>query len=290
MEHATTGRAGAIGEQPSGGAPQVIRAPGRWPGLGLREMWRYRSICLVLARRNLKVRYRQTLIGATWSVLQPIALMAVFTIFFGLLARVPTDGLPFAVFFYLGLMPWQMVAKILNEGTTSVISNSGLVTRVYFPRTYFPISVALASLVDLLLAGIALVILLVIFRVVPGLAVVALPVLVGVAWMSALGVTLWLSALNVAYRDVTQMLPFLIQLWMFGSPIIYPSSLIPESFRLLYFLNPIALVVEGFRWAIAHAPAPPLEAWVAGGGVAILLLVSGFLVFRRREPYFADII
>jgi lipopolysaccharide transport system permease protein len=268
----------------------VVRPPGSWPGLGLRELWRYRSICITLARRNLMVRYRQTVIGISWSLVQPIVLMLLFTVFFGLLARVPTNELPFPVFFYLGLMPFQMVAKILNEGSTSVTANAPLVTRVYFPRAYFPISVALASLVDLAFSAVALVILMVIYQIVPGPQILALPLLIGVAWMSALGVAFWLSALNVAFRDITQLLPFLSQLWMFGSPIIYPSALVPEAFRLLYFLNPVALVVEGFRWAIASAPALPLEAWLAGSGVAVLLLVSGYLFFRRREPYFADII
>jgi lipopolysaccharide transport system permease protein len=270
--------------------PTVVRAPSGWPGLGLRELWRYRSTCLVLLRRNLMVRYRQTVIGAAWSLIQPVALMLLFTVFFGLLARLPTDGLPFAVFFYLGLMPWQMVAKILNEGATSVTTNAGLVTRVYLPRAYFPISVALGSLVDLLLASGALVILLLIFHVVPGKAVLTVPLFVAVAWATALGMAFWLSAINVAYRDIGQTLPFLTQLWMFGSPIIYPSTLVPESYRWLYFFNPIALVVEGFRWAIAHAPAPPLTAYVTGIGVALLVLLSGYLFFRRREPYFADII
>ncbi|MEP7158394.1 MAG: ABC transporter permease [Chloroflexota bacterium] len=268
----------------------VVRAPGSWPGLGLRELWKYRSICLVLAKRNLMVRYRQTIIGVSWSLIQPIALMLLFTVFFGVLARLPTSGLAFPVFFYLGLMPFQMVAKILNEGSMSVTGNAPLVTRVYFPRAYFPISIALASLIDLLLSSIALVILLVIYQVVPGVQLVAVPLLVGIAWITALGVAFWLSALNVAYRDVTQLLPFLSQLWMFGSPIIYPSTLVPEAFRLFYFLNPIAIVVEGFRWAVANAPAPPLEAWVVSGAMAALLLVSGYLFFRRREPYFADII
>jgi lipopolysaccharide transport system permease protein len=268
----------------------VIRPPAAWPGLGLRELWRYRAICLVLTRRNLMVRYRQTIVGAAWSLVQPIALMIVFSVFFGLLARLPTEGLAFPVFFYLGLMPWQMVVKNLNEGTTSVITNAGLVTKVYFPRAYFPISVALASLVDLLLAGAALVLLMIIFQIVPGPQILALPLLVAVAWTAALGASMLLSAINVAYRDISQMLPFLTQLWMFASPIIYPSSLIPENLRLLYFLNPIALVVEGFRWAVAGAPAPTLSQWLVSGTMAVTLFLAGYLVFRRREPYFADIV
>ena len=270
--------------------PTAIRPPAPWPGLALAESWHYRAICLVLARRNLMVRYRQTLIGASWSVIQPLLMMSVFTIFFGVLGRIPSGGLPYPIFFLLGLVPWQMVAKILNEGSASVVANAALVTRVWFPRVYFPISVALASLVDLALTGIALAILLIIFGVMPGPAIVVVPVLIAIGWMAALGVALWLSAINVAYRDVTQLLPFLTQLWMFCSPIIYPASLIPEPFRPLYFLNPIALVVTGFRWAVGSSEAPPAEAWLLGSLVAVALLVSGYLFFRRREGTFSDVI
>ncbi len=268
----------------------IIRPPGRWPGLGLAEFWRYRRICFVLAKRNLMVRYRQTLIGAGWSVLQPIMLMAVFTIFFGLLARIPSQGLPFPVFYFLGLLPWQMVAKILTEGSTSVVANAALVTRVYFPRAYFPTAVALSSLVDLALASVALVILLLIFGILPGPGMVVLPVLIAIAWMAALGVAYWLSAINVAYRDITQLLPFLAQLWMFGSPIIYPATLVPEPYQSLYFLNPIALVVSGFRWAIGGTEAPSPEAWLLGSLMAVVLLISGYLFFRHRERTFSDLI
>lgn len=270
--------------------PTIIRPPRGWPGLGLDELWRMRSICLVLTKRNLMVRYRQTIIGAAWSVLQPILLMLVFTIFFGLLARLPTDNLPYPVFFYLGLLPFQMVSKILTEGSTSVVNNAALVTRVYFPRAYIPTSVALASLVDLLFGSIALVLLLVAFRIVPGPAVLAVPFLVVVGWAAALGVAYWLSSLNVAYRDITQLLPFLSQLWMFGSPVMYPSSIIPASFKAIYFLNPIALVIEGFRWAIGNAPAPPAEAWIVSPIMAALLLISGYIAFRKRESTFSDIV
>jgi lipopolysaccharide transport system permease protein len=266
----------------------VIGPPRGWPGLGLAEFWRYREICFVLVKRNLMVRYRQTVVGAGWSILQPLALMAVFSVFFGLLARLPTNGLPFPVFYFLGLLPWQMTSKIMTEGTHSVVANSALVTRVYFPRAYFPTSVALSSFIDLLLATTALVVLLAISGIVPGATVVVAPYFIAVAWMAGLGVAFWLSALNVTYRDVSQMLPFLTQMWMFGSPIIYPSALIPEPFHTWYFLNPMALVVEGMRWAIAGTPVPVPVAWVLGTASAVFLLVSGYVFFRRREATFAD--
>jgi lipopolysaccharide transport system permease protein len=275
-----------------GGAllPTVIEPPRRWPGLGLAEFWRLRRICLVLARRSLMVRYRQTAIGAAWSLLQPILLMIVFTVFFGLLARTPTGGLPFPVFFFVGLVPFQMASKILTEGSTSVVNNASLLTRVYFPRVYFPTAVALAALVDLLLATVAMAILLLVFNIMPGSNIVFAPAFITLGWITALGVAYLLSALNVAYRDVTQLLPFLAQLWMFTSPIIYPSSIIPEAYRPLYFLNPLALVVDGLRWSIAGAPAPPAYAWLLGPLVSAVLLVGGYLFFRKREPDFADVV
>ncbi|CAN5636162.1 ABC transporter permease [soil metagenome] len=268
----------------------VIKPAGRWQGWGLDELWRHRRICLVLARRNLMVRYRQTVVGAGWAIIQPTLLMLTFTVFFGFLSRIPSAGLPYPVFFLLGLVPWQMVSKIVNEGSTSVVANGALVTRVYLPRAYFPTSVALASLVDLALVSLVLVVFLAAFGIVPGATVAVVPLFVLVAWVAALGVAYWLSALNVAYRDITQMLPFLIQIWMFATPIIYPASLIPEAFRALYFLNPLAFVVSGFRWAVAGVDIPPLEAWLLGPAVAALLLVSGYAFFRHRERTFADLI
>jgi lipopolysaccharide transport system permease protein len=267
----------------------LIRPPG-WPGLGLGELWESRAICLVLARRNLMVRYRQTLVGVGWTLLQSILLMVVFTIFFGLLVRVPSHGLPYPVFFYLGLVPWQMTSKILIEGSTSVVSNSALVTRVYFPRIYFPTSIALTSLVDLTFGLLSLALLLGAFGIVPGPDVIFAPILLLLGWVTGLGLAYWLSALNVAYRDITQLLPFLAQVWMFGSPILYPSSLIPDEYQALYFANPMALVIEGFRWALTGAPAPPLAAWVVAPVVAVMLLAGGYLFFRGNESTFSDVI
>src|SRR3954454_16764924 len=285
---------GALARQPAAGGANagleltVIEPPKRWPSLDLAELWRLRRICFVLARRNLMVRYRQTAIGAGWSLLQPLLLMTVFTVFFGLLGRGVTEGLPFPVFYLLGLVPYQMVSKMLNEGSVSVVANGTLLTRVYLPRVYFPTSVALAVLVDFALSLVAVAALLLLYQIVPGPTIVFAPLLVAVAWIAGVGISCWLSALNVAYRDVAQLIPFLTQLLMFVSPVIYPSSIIPEPYRTLYFLNPFALVVEGFRWALANAPAPPLYAWVLGPLVAVILLVTGYVFFKKREPTFAD--
>ena len=266
----------------------VITPPTRWPKLGLSELWRYRSICMVLVRRSLMVRYRQTVVGVAWAVLQPVLLMIVFTIFFGILVKVQSEGVPYAVFVMIGLTIWQIVGKVLNEGSLSVVANSGLLSKIYFPRVYFPIASALGSLVDLAFGFLALGVLLVIFQILPGWPIVLVPLLIAIALAAVTGVSFWLSSLNVAYRDVAQLLPFITQLWMFTSPILYAGSIIPAQFRPLYWLNPMAISVDGLRWAIAGTAAPPIQEWVEGIAVAALLLCTGYLFFRQREPSFAD--
>jgi lipopolysaccharide transport system permease protein len=268
----------------------VVRPAGGWPGWGLAELWRFRLIWLVLAKRDLMVRYRQTIIGVAWTVLQPLLLMIVFTVFFGVMARIPTGGLPYAVFFFLGLLPFQIASKMLNQGSASVVANSALVTRVYFPRIYFPAAVALTTLVDFGFGSLALGVLLIIFGVVPTAEIILAPLFVGVAFVAGLGVSFWLSALNVRFRDVTQLLPFLSQLWMFASPIIYPSSIVPEPYKFFYFLNPMVLAVDGLRWVIGHQPAPATEEWLLGWAVALVVLVTGYVSFRKREATFSDVI
>lgn len=268
----------------------IIRPPRRWPGLGLNELWRLRSICLVLAKRNLMARYRQTFVGAAWTIIQPVALMLAFTVFFGLLSRLPSGNLPYAVFYFLAIWPFHMASKILVEGSTSIVSNSALVTRVYFPRVFFPTSVALASLLDLALAGVALIVLLAIHGIVPGPQVIAVPMFITLAWLGAVGSSYWLSAVNVAYRDITQILPFLTQIWMFASPVIYSARLIPEPYRTLYYFNPLAVAIEGMRWAIGGEPAPTATAWLLGTTSAVTLFVTGYLFFRKREPTFSDVV
>jgi lipopolysaccharide transport system permease protein len=267
-----------------------IRPPGGWPGLGLGELWDSRAILLVLARRALMVRYRQTVIGAAWVIIQPVSLMLVFTIFFGILARLPSDGLPYPVFIFIGLLVWHKVGRLLMEGSTSLVTNSALITKVYFPRAFLPTSIALASLVDLAFGTVALAVLLVIFSIVPGWPILTVPLLLLLAIAAGLGAALWLSALHVKYRDVLQLLPFLLQMWFFSTPIIYSSSIVPEPLRTFYWLNPMAGVVTGLRWAFANAPAPPAEALLIGGTVAVAMLISGYVFFRYREPTFSDVV
>lgn len=272
-------------------AVTVIRPPGRWPSLGLRELWRYRSICLVLARRNLKVRYKQTAIGAGWAILQPVMLMIVFTVFFGILGRMPRQGdVPFPVFFMAGIVIWHAASKLLSSGTVSIVQNKSLIEKVYFPRVYFPLSSALTGLVDLFFGMVALAVLLAVFQIAPTWQVVLVPFLIAVAFMSVMGAALWLSALNATYRDVIHMLPFLTQIWFFCSPILYPAEFVPDPFYTLYFINPMAFVITGFRSAFAGLPPPPPEAWIIAPAVAILLLVSGYTFFRSREPTFDDVL
>ncbi len=271
------------------GRPTLIRPPGRWPSLGLRELWDARGIGLVLASRSIKVRYRQSIVGVGWVVLQPLLLAAVFTAFFSVMARDAGD-VPFPVFFMTGLFIWQFAAKVLGEGSNSVVANAALVTRVYLPRTLFPISVVLAGLVDLVFTGLALLGVMAVFGLVPQPTVVAVPVLIAIAAATALGAALWLSSLSVAYKDVTVLLPVLTQLWFFATPIIYSVELVGSELLGWYYLNPMALVVTGMRWAILGLEAPPPEAWVAGVLLAVGLLVSGYLLFRLREPTFADVI
>ena len=243
---------------------------------------------MVLVRRSIMVRYRQTVVGASWAILQPLLLMLVFTIFFGVLSKVPSEGLPYAVFVLIGLTIWQVVGKVLNEGSLSVVANGGLVTRIYFPRSYFPFASAIGSLVDLAFGFAVLAVLLLYFGIPLQLTVLFVPFFVALALVAVTGVSLWLSALNVDYRDVAQLLPFITQLWLFTSPIIYSSSIIPTEFQPLYWLNPMALVVDGLRWSIAGTFLPPTPEWIEGVVVTAIVFCGGYLFFRQREPGFPD--
>lgn len=260
--------------------------------LGLRELWRFRHLALVLATRGLKARYRQTVVGIAWVLIQPLVLMLIFSFFWALLfpSNAMLSGVPRPVFFLSVLSMWTPAMKVVNEGTMSVLVNSALVTRVYMPRATFPISVAIASLVDLAFTLLALLIVLLFYGYLPIATWLVLPVLIVVSYATALGVSLALGALNTTYRDVQVILPFLVQVWMFSSPIIYPASLVPEPFSYIYYLNPMALVCTGARWALVGTPAPPDYAWILGSVMSLLLLAGGYLLFRRREPNFSDVL
>jgi lipopolysaccharide transport system permease protein len=236
------------------------------------------------------VRYKQTALGAAWAVIQPFFMMLVFSLFFGRLAGVPSDNIPYPVFTFCALLPWQLFAQALAESSNSLVANERLITKVYFPRLVVPVAAVLGGLVDFAIAFVVLLGMMAYYRIVPGMAVIYLPLFVLLAVMTALGVGLWLSALNVQYRDVRYTLTFLTQFWMFLTPVAYPSSIVPEKWRALYGLNPMAGVVEGFRWALlgkTEAPGPLLAVSVVA---VVLILVGGLYYFRRMEETFADIV
>jgi len=271
-------------------APLILRPSRGFLSLKLRDVWEYRELLYFLVWRDVKVRYKQTALGAAWAILQPVMTILVFSVFFGRLAKVPSDGVPYPVFAFTALLPWQLFAYALSESSNSLVANQNLITKVYFPRLVIPIAGVLAGLVDFAIAFAVLLVLMWHFGIAPTRAVALLPLFVLFVVITALSVGLWLSALNVKYRDVRYTIPFLTQFWMFATPVAYPASLVPERWRALYGLNPMAGVVEGFRWALlgkAHAPGPLL----AVSAVAVVaLLVGGLMYFRKTEAMFADIV
>lgn len=266
----------------------VIRPSRGWRTLNPSDLWRYRELLYFLVWKDVKVRYKQTALGVAWAVLQPFLTMVIFSIFFGRLAGLPSDGLPYPVFVYCALLPWQLFAYSLTESSNSLVANQNLITKVYFPRLIIPMSTVLAGLVDFAIAFCVFILLMGYYGIVPTQAILALPLFVLLAVGLALGAGLWLSALNVQYRDVRYTVPFLTQFWLFATPIAYPSSLVPESWRALYGINPMAGVVEGFRWALLGTPAVSGGLLITSGIVALAILVSGLHYFCRMERTFAD--
>lgn len=272
-------------------APEVlvIRPTRGWLKLNLAELWAYRELLYFLVWRDIKVRYKQTALGAAWAVLQPVLTMLVFSVFFGRLAKVPSDGVPYPIFAYCALLPWQLFAYALTESANSLVGSQNLIKKVYFPRLVVPLSSVLAGLVDFGISFGVLLCLMVYYHIVPTWAVALLPLFIVLALAAALSVGLWLSALNVEFRDVRYTIPFLTQFWLFATPVAYPSSLVPARWRPLLGLNPMAGVVDGFRWALlgqTGAPGPLL--WVSIGAVVVLLF-GGLMYFRRMESTFADV-
>ena len=261
-----------------------------WPGIGLRELWDYRELLYFLTWRDLKVRYKQTALGAAWAVIQPLFMMLVFSLFFGRLAGVPSDGIPYPVFTFCALLPWQLFAHALTESSNSLVGNQNLITKVYFPRLVVPMSAVLGGLVDFAIAFVILLGMLAFYGLVPGRQILALPAFVLLAVMTALAVGLWLSALNVQYRDVRYTINFLVQFWLFATPVAYPSSIIPAQWRVVYGLNPMVGVVEGFRWSLLGKPESPSAVVLVSTIVVVTLLVGGVFYFRRMEQQFADVV
>jgi lipopolysaccharide transport system permease protein len=274
----------------------VIRPTKGWMALNLRDLWLYRELIYFMTWRDLKVRYKQTLLGVSWAVLQPFLTMVVFTIFFGGLAKVPSDGIPYPIFSFVGLLPWGLFANALLNASRSLYSNQNMVSKVYFPRLVLPLSSVLGGVVDFGIASLVLVGIILYYNLtgITHLAftwpMLTLPLYLLMALGTALGVALWLSALYVQYHDVGYILPFLAEFWRILSPVVYSTTLIPAKWQVLYALNPMAGVVNGFRWAILGTPTGPSTDLIISTAVAILLLLSGLIYFRRMERTFADTI
>jgi len=261
-----------------------------WLDLDLSEIADYRELLYFFVWRDIKVRYKQTAIGAAWAVLQPFLTMVVFSIFFGKLAKMPSHGLPYPVFYYTALLPWTYFATALQNATFIVVDQQRVITKVYFPRLVLPLSATLSGLVDFGVAFLVYVPLQLYYGIMPTRAILLLPAFLLLAVLTALGVGLWLSALNAIYRDVRYIVPFLVQFWMFASPVAYPSSLVPPRWRVLYGLNPMAGVIEGFRWALTGQGRPPDLLVLASGGMVLLMLFGGLVYFRKMETTIADVV
>ncbi|HTZ72593.1 MAG TPA: ABC transporter permease [Candidatus Aquilonibacter sp.] len=282
----------AVAPESALNAPQtpVLRiAPARgWWALPLAELWEYRELIYFFVWRDIKVRYKQTAIGASWAVIQPLATMLLFTAVFGKLAHIPSEGLPYAVFYYAALLPWTYFATALQSASNIVVSNQHILTKVYFPRLTLPLFSVCTGLVDFAISFVMFALLLAWYHIAPTWHVIWFPAFLLLAMLTALGVGLWLSALNALYRDVGHILPFLVQFWMFASPVVYSSSMVPAKWRWLYGLNPMAGVIEGFRWSLAGRGAAPGVLFAVSSAIVLLIFIGGLAFFQRMETEIAD--
>jgi lipopolysaccharide transport system permease protein len=268
----------------------LIQPTRGWVSLKLNELWEYRELLYFLVWRDVKVRYKQTALGATWAIVQPFMAMVVFSIFFGKLAKMPSDGIPYPLFAYAALVPWSFFANGLSQSSNSLVGSAHLITKVYFPRLVVPISSVISGIVDFVLAFVVLLGMMFYFGVLPTFNVIWLPFLLVLAFVTALGVGMWFSALNVEFRDVRYVVPFLTQFWMFATPIVYPSSLLSEPWRTLYGINPMVGVVEGFRWALLGTETAPGPIIIVSSLAAVMILIGGAFYFRKMEKTFADVV
>ena len=269
----------------------LIIEPSRgWVSLNLRELCEYRELLYFLTWRDIKVRYKQTALGAAWAIIQPLFTMLVFSLFFGRLAKIPSDGIPYPIFSFCALLPWNYFSGAFSRSSGSLVGSAHLISKVYFPRLVIPVSSLLSGLLDFAIAFVILIGLMFWYGIAPTIAVLWLPALLLMAVGTALGVGLWLGALNVQYRDVQYLVPFLGQVWMYATPVVYPASLIPERWRPLYGLNPMAGVVEGFRWSLLGHGYPPGPMMIVSVLMTVVLLITGAYYFRRMERTFADIV
>jgi homopolymeric O-antigen transport system permease protein len=267
-----------------------IAPPRGWFDLNLREFWHARELNYFFVWRDIKIRYKQTAIGAAWAVLQPFMTMVVFSLFFGKLAKMPSEGLPYPIFYYCALLPWMYFASAMQNATNVVVEQQKVITKVYFPRLVLPVSAVISPLLDFAIGLGFFLLMMAYYRVRPTAAILMIPFFLILAILTALGVGLWLSALNAIYRDVRYVVPFLVQFWMFASPVAYPSSLVPEHWRWLYGLNPMAAAIEGFRWTLTGHGAPPSILLAASACGVLLLVASGVLYFQKMEGIVADVV
>ncbi len=268
-----------------------IRATKGWAPLSISELWQYREVIYFLAWRELKSRYKQTVFGASWAIFQPLVQMLIFSVIFGKVAKIPSDGIPYPIFSYAALVPWTFFANSINKAAASLVGGSSMVNRIYFPRLALPLSTVLATMFDFVLAFSVLLVMMVYYGVYPTGNVVWLPLLLLLAVATSLGVSLSLAAMNVQFRDVRHVLPFLIQAWMYATPVVYPASMIHDPFwRLIYSLNPMVGVVEGFRWALLGTNTAPGPSILISAAVAVTILIGGAYYFKRMERTFADVV
>jgi lipopolysaccharide transport system permease protein len=271
--------------------PLIHIAPSKgWISMGLKDIWEYRELLGIFVWRDLKVRYRQTVIGVLWAILQPLLTMVIFSIFFGRLAGIPSDEIPYPLFSFAALVPWTFFANSINQASNSLVNSADMIKKIYFPRLTMPMAAVFASLVDFVLAFIILLGMMLYYGFIPTINIIWLPGLILLTMMTGLGVSFWLSALNVQFRDVRYMIPFITQAWLFATPVAYPSSLLTEPWRTIYGINPMVGVIEGFRWALLGTDTAHEPLIIVSFGVAFLMLISGAVYFRRMEKTFADVI
>jgi len=271
--------------------PMIHIAPSKgWISMGLKDIWEYRELLGIFVWRDLKVRYRQTVIGALWAILQPLLTMVIFSIFFGRLAGIPSDEIPYPIFSFAGLVPWTFFANSINQASNSLVNSADMIKKIYFPRITMPMAAVFASFVDFVLAFIILLGMMLYYDFIPTINVIWLPLLILLTMMTGLGVSFWLSALNVQFRDVRYMIPFITQAWLFATPVAYPSSLLTEPWRTIYGINPMVGVIEGFRWALLGTDTAPEPLIIVSFVVAFFIFISGAVYFRRMEKTFADVI
>lgn len=274
----------------SGQSITTIERSRGWSAIGLGELWEHREVVFFLAWRDIKVRYKQTVFGASWAILQPLITMVVFSVIFGKVAKMPSDGIPYPIFSYAALVPWTFFANSVSKGANSLVGGGGMLKQIYFPRLAMPLSATLGNVLDFVLAFLMLIVLMAFYEITPTMNIVWLPALLVLAFASAVGVSLVLTAMNVQFRDVRHAVPFLIQIWMFATPVVYPLSVIEDPvWKMVYALNPMVGVVEGFRWALLGLDTAPGPSILVSAAVAATMLIGGLFYFKRMERTFADV-